>query len=595
MQPRTRRFTIIAQDPGVKNFRGEILRAEVDIPAEDFEPGPSGFRVQVIDYDISTGVHYLPKDYCDNADGAYADPYADRPDEDLLTDPNFHAQNVYAIIMRILARFEFALGRRVSWGFGGHRINVAPHAFADANAFYSKNDRSLLFGYFPSREKIAAAAAASDNGAKKYVFSCLSHDVVAHEATHALLDGLRGRFVTPSSPEQAGFHEGFADVVAILSVFSLRTVVESLICTMGKNGGDTSGSENLIPVKAINREALEDSALFGLADQMGRELQYLRGDALRRSVKSVHKLKDEKDTYLNFEKYPEFEQPHRCGELLAAAMINAFIDVWLKRIEQLRKNNPQLKHLDRFFVAEQGKDAAEQLLTMGIRAIDYTPPTDLKFRDYLCALITSDTEAVPNDEKYGYREILIRSFARYGIKPPATAVNCMWQRAEGDYIYDHTHFDSLLRDENEVYRFLWDNRKEFRLDEDAYTRVQSVRPCLRVGPDGFITRETVAEYVQISSLKACELEQLRPPIGNKLPEDLDVTLYGGGTLIFDEYGRLKYHIYNRLYSQNKQKERLSYLWKYGYLSNTEDYKKNLFSTMHLNRVTSLSNTFLEEF
>lgn len=588
MNPRTRRLTIFAQDPGVKDINGDILKAEVDIPAEEFEAGPAGYRVQVIDYDISTNIHYIPKDYNENPGGAYSDPFIDKSDAELLNDPNFHAQNVYAIIMRILARFEFALGRRISWGFGGHQIKVAPHAFADANAFYSKEDRSLLFGYFPSRKN----SISSNGTANKYVFSCLSHDVVAHETTHALLDGLRGRFVTPSSPEQAGFHEGFSDVVAMLSVFSLRKVVETLIGKVDGENGESS--KNLISVKSLKKETLKQSALLGLADQMGTELQYLRGDALRRSV-NIEGVTEKKDTFLNFEKYPEFEQPHRCGELLVAAMMNAFLDVWLQRIERLKHNNPHLTYLDRYLVAEQGIDSAEHLLTMAIRAIDYTPPTDLKFRDYLCALITSDTEAVPNDSKYGYRQILIDSFAKYGIEPPTSAVNCMWKKAEGDYIYDRTHFESLLRDENEVFRFIWDNREEFRIDEDAYTTVQSVRPCLRVAPDGFIMRETVAEYIQISTLKAGELEQLRTPIGNKLPEDLEVTLYGGGTLIFDEYGRLKYHIYNRLYSPSKQKERLKYLWKYGYLSNKNAFRQNLFSNMHLNRVTGTSNTFLEEF
>jgi hypothetical protein len=211
--PRIRRLKIIAQDPSITDENGKILTTDVDIPAEDFAPGPSGYRVQVIDYDSSTGTHYMPLAYPPLKNGAYRDPFDEkkiRNNDDILEDPNFHAQNVYAIIMRTLARFEFALGRRIGWGFDGHQINVAPHAFADANAFYSDRDRALMFGYF--RSPLTG----------KEIFSCLSHDVVAHETTHAILDGLRKRYTAPSSPEQAGFHEGFADIVALLSVFSLR-------------------------------------------------------------------------------------------------------------------------------------------------------------------------------------------------------------------------------------------------------------------------------------------------------------------------------------------------------------------------------------
>ncbi len=49
---RTQELTIIAQDPSVK-INGEILTAQVSIPAEELAPGPRGYRVQVVDYDSS--------------------------------------------------------------------------------------------------------------------------------------------------------------------------------------------------------------------------------------------------------------------------------------------------------------------------------------------------------------------------------------------------------------------------------------------------------------------------------------------------------------------------------------------------------------
>jgi len=185
---RSRRLTIIAQDPSVRSKRG-ILRALVEIPDESLAPGPRGYRAQVIDFDAPANKLYRPLRIGDR------DPYATASDRRLISDPGFHAQNVYAIVMRTLARFEFALGRRVGWSFRGHQLRIVPHAFANANAYYSKRDRALLFGYF--------SGASGDT-----VFTCLSHDVVAHETAHALLDGLRERYTDPSSPDQAAFHEG---------------------------------------------------------------------------------------------------------------------------------------------------------------------------------------------------------------------------------------------------------------------------------------------------------------------------------------------------------------------------------------------------
>ena len=42
-----------------------------------------------------------------------------------------------------------------------------------------------------------------------------------------------------------------------------------------------------------------------------------------------------------------------------------------------------------------------------------------------------------------------------------------------------------------------------------------------------------------------------------------LTLYGGGTLIFDEYGRLKYHVSNDVLHPKRQSERLADLVRFG--------------------------------
>src|SRR5690349_21608236 len=100
--PRTRTLTVIAQDPDVRDGNGSIVRAEVEIPAEDLAAGPWGYRVHVIDFDASTGTLYTPPPVPDPpiVAGHYVDPYKGAADATLLSDPGFHAQNAYALVMR---------------------------------------------------------------------------------------------------------------------------------------------------------------------------------------------------------------------------------------------------------------------------------------------------------------------------------------------------------------------------------------------------------------------------------------------------------------------------------------------------------------
>ena len=559
---RTRTMTVIAQDPSV-TLNEKMLRSEVTIPEEDLKPGPWGYRIHVVDYDASTNTYYKPRFF-----DLDTDPYKDKSDDELLKDPQFHCQNVYALVMRALTRFEFALGRRVSWSFYGHQLKVVPHAFGDANAFYSPTDHALLFGYFPSLDK------------KRMVFTCLSHDIVVHETTHALVDGLRERYIDPSSPDQAAFHEGFSDIVALLSVFSLQDVTEKIL-----DLADPNKEREFIALEFLKPEIFRKNALLGLADEMGKELDYLRGDALRRSAT----LEPSESYYSD----PEYFQSHKRGEILVAAVMNAMLRILYKRIESLGTRKPG--KVDRYRVTEDIAKIADILLTICIRAIDYCPPVDIQFGDFLSALLTADKELYPDDTQYCFRENLTSSFRAYGIKPAARGLNGngAWEPPDDDLNYDSVHFHSIQISEDEVFHFIWENRTALDLFEDAYSRVLSVRPCMRTGPDGFVLHETVAEFMQTLILKANQLGDygLRKP--DAMPDDMDVKIHGGGSLIFNEWGRLKYNIHNRIKNFQRQQKRLDYLWEYGYFDPGSQYART-FADMNRMRAVGFKSTHREE-
>ena len=96
----TRPLTIIAQDPAIGRG-GAVLTAEIEVPAERLASGPRGYRVHVVDFDASTDTFYKPRVLPGIGDDYYG--VTDR--ERLVSDPRFHAQNVYAIVSATLARF----------------------------------------------------------------------------------------------------------------------------------------------------------------------------------------------------------------------------------------------------------------------------------------------------------------------------------------------------------------------------------------------------------------------------------------------------------------------------------------------------------
>lgn len=557
-RPRTRPLTVLAQDPSILR-KGQVLTTRLPVPFEATEPGPRGSRIHVVDFDTTSGKLYAPLVL-----PRFADPYEGVGDPDLLLgDPRFHQQNVYAIAMSTLARFEQALGRRVAWGFDSHVLRIAPHAFAEPNAFYAPSVGALLFGSFRTQGET--------------VHTCLSHDIVVHETTHALLDGLRKGFGTFVSPDQAAFHEGFSDVVALLSVFAQTAVVDRAL-------DDVVGKERWLEPEAVRRDALSRSFLLKLGEQMGKALEGgladAPGNALRESVGL-----DPSDVDWDSS---EFHAPHRRGEVLVAAVLNAFLDLWMKRLE------PSLggRAVDRDRVVEEGSKAADRLLNILVRSLDYTPPIDLSFSDYLSAVLTADAELWPDDTTYQMRDTLRNAFATYKIQPQTTQQPepGTWDPPSEPLSYNAVHAGPLREDATEVMRFLWDNWRVLRQEPNADTRVLSVRPCVRVGVDGFVLRETVAEVIEVLQVTVRELRALGMELPTDVPPALEMTLHGGRTLIFDEFGALKYDVGTGVLGR-RQKDRIARLWETGQVSALQ--QGSPFGRIHPQRQLGAANSSAE--
>ncbi|HEX2088249.1 MAG TPA: hypothetical protein VHF89_21355, partial [Solirubrobacteraceae bacterium] len=412
--------------------------------------------------------------------------------------------------------------RRLGWAFPGHQLFLVPRAFPEANAFYAHEHRAITFGYVPDGPQTA-----------------LSHDIVAHETTHAVLDGLRPSFVEPGLPDQAAFHEALADIVAMLSVFSLPEVVGKLLGRPDRYGR--------LPREALTRDALQDGPLFTLADDLGDDGE--RGSGLRRSVDLAAS-----DAW---RAKREFEECHRRGEVVVAAVMQTLLSMWTARLEAITSDDGA----DRERVVEEGAKAAGHLLNMMVRGVDYLPPVELEFEDVVDAVLKAD-EIVSPDDPHRYRDALRDAFAAFGVMRPESRIVDL-DRVQRVPVYERMNYAVLRSDRDEALRFIWENAEVFDIDRAWHTNVQHVRPAIRVGPDGLIVSEVLAGYVQNVELTAAELRERGVESAGAIAPDTRVEVWGGGVIVFDQFGRAKLHQTKRLDDWQRQESRLHYLVDHG--------------------------------
>lgn len=568
--PPYRRLATYAFDPSLDLDleTARINQVILRVPWEDLEPGPVGEYLEVVDADPASDAFYPPVDL--------NDPFLLAQDGLSPTerDPGFHQQMVYAVAMTTIRNFERALGRAALWSprlaedEDGElhdefvrRLRIYPHALREANAFYSPAKKALLFGYFPaSRDRPGV------NLPGGTVFTCLSHDIVAHETTHALLDGMHRRFSEATNVDVLALHEAFSDIVALFQHFSFPEVLKHQVA---RTRGDL-GVPNL---------------LAELARQFGQALG--RSGALRDALGS------EPDP----EAIHKATEPHARGALLVAAVFDAFVAIYKYRTTDLIRIAtggtgvlpPGAIHPDLVGrLTTEASKAARHTLSIAIRALEYCPPVDITFGDYLRALITADADLVP--DQGGYRIAFIDAFRRRGIYPhdvrSLSVDNLRWlapgpdEQAEfvkvfrgPERVQKLTPDWDLASDREEVYKqtrksrailhgWLISSRGQrmgrltgLRLDADAprtidrdskgrpLVEVHAVRPSHRVGPEGGSITDLVVEITQRRRGYFDRDVQRRADAGEVEPPPPDFWFRGGCTLLVDlETGKVRYAV-----------------------------------------------------
>lgn len=528
--PSSRPLWIYTLDPSQSRLDGAHER--IRVPYESLEPGPVGLRFEVDAYDHVARMRNRAADLDDSA------RLIDSGHRPSPTDPCFHQQMVYAVACRVHETFRTALGRDLCWGFRRRpndphdRLRLVPHAFDASNAVYDNERGEIRFGYFHTRP-----GGVGPTRQHAYVFTCLSHDVIAHEVTHALLDGIRPRFRVPSYRDVPAFHEAFADIIALLHHFSYRNVVHA---ALRGSGGKLSRATMLLELAREFGKAIDDSQ-----------------PALRTAIDL-----DEEGGLLIYDDAKA--NAHELGKVLTRAVFDAFITIYKRRTERyLRLVRPpggeiRLTAELREILADEASKLAGQFLSMVIRAIDYCPPIDIHFGEFLRAVITADRDLVP-DDPLAYREAWIEAFRRRRIfvdhVPNLSEDALSWQPPSRPVTVPRLAFDQLRFDGDpgnpagpeEIH-------SQARALGEAMTRpgyhrafgiaaadddlggdrveppiIESVRSARRVGPDRQVQFDLVAEITQVRHVRRRGSRKGFP-------------FLGGSTVVIDPDGRVRYAI-----------------------------------------------------
>lgn len=480
---------VYSQDPFVASGDAGPTTREQKVRWEPgLGDGPTGANLTVVDFDTQTGrrnppVQWSEKKFCflrPDGEPAVVDEQPDNPWGRQL--------NAWATTQGILDFFTDSrvLGRPLSWGFAGNRLTLLPHAGFQNNAFYDRGSRSLKLYYFGDEDRPS--------------YTSLSHDILAHETGHAVLDGIRPYFLEHSSRDTAAFHETVGDLTAILAAF--------------RNGRDEA-----VPSDALT---LEPSGFAdwvgGVAEEFGRKTEdrpFLRNAADRLCLGDLK---------------PE-DGHHRASGVLTGAVFELLTYLAARYLTPERQAERKRKAT----VRQALWWAADRMGGLAFQPLDLLPPADVRSIDYVRAILRN-LEITDPEDRWNDRELVREVFHRRGLCSRDVAT-CDPRTCELAPLPAPrpTHFhaiDRLSRSPAAAYRFLHDNRDDFGIPADEDFEIVGLYDAEKYGPAvRRLPRQIVVQYLWRERVKL-EGARFGPFDGKK------TNLLCGGTVVFDENGNL---------------------------------------------------------
>ncbi len=500
-QPRTPRAItaeIFVQDPKVrKTSKGKIGLTTIEVAGEPWlGSGPMSSRFKVVD---NAPLARPRASYTGFSLGRSKSPEANF---------KFHQVNAWAIMARLLALLESprVFGRRIPWGFDGGRLEIRPHdeeqSLDNLNAWYDSDSAAIRFGYTSGKDG-------------HRVYTCLSHDIIAHEFGHAVLHGLKPYYDKSSATDQDAFHEFFGDALAMFSLLTMDSLLTNVLTQGGKKRatGRKGKKGDLREKLGWITDLMEE---FGGA--IGEDTGYIRS---ARNKLTMFDL--EKNTTWGDLKYPLRFETYEGAKVLTGAARDVFLAFYAERSKAGESPVDAVLH------------AAAYTSRMMLRAVDYCPPVGFRYGTYVRAILRADEVAYPRDER-GYRDIVQRVFEDRGL----TAFDDRSIDAEDNRVFRNADLqpydiDAIGANETNAYIFVDENRDVLGIPRDADFRMRQVYSTRKKASGGYyVPREVVLEFLWKEDISTKSEPILRRK--GKTTE-----MWCGGTLVFDVNGNVLHY------------------------------------------------------